>query len=179
MCNLACIEIIMQLEDKQLEDEVLDNSELLVACYFIIESAVSYMAGSTSQVHVWNRRTAWLQTKLHQRYGPNFSSCNWRYYWFFSSVHPSKCWTASRGVSCMPRWRTPLGRFSSSSTTSQQTHSKTTHSDCRMTPRQNTSFAPQSGREELEYVKDAVFPQTKLARVSKTSIFSRTPWFFI
>ena len=40
----------MQLEDKQLEDEVLDNSELLVACYFIIESAVSYMAGSTSQV---------------------------------------------------------------------------------------------------------------------------------
>lgn len=45
MCNLACIEIIMQLEDKQLEDEVLDNSELLVACYFIIESAVSYMAG--------------------------------------------------------------------------------------------------------------------------------------
>jgi len=37
-----------------LEDEVLDNSELLVACYFIIESAVSYMAGgghnSSSQV---------------------------------------------------------------------------------------------------------------------------------
>ena len=31
------------------------NSELLVACYFIIESAVSYMAGSTSQVLVcWN-----------------------------------------------------------------------------------------------------------------------------
>ena len=55
VCNLACIEIIMQLEDKQLEDEVLDNSELLVACYFIIESAVSYMAGSTSQVLVcWN-----------------------------------------------------------------------------------------------------------------------------
>ena len=61
MCNLACIEIIMQLEDKQLEDEVLDNSELLVACYFIIESAVSYMAGSTSQVNVcWNWRTACL-----------------------------------------------------------------------------------------------------------------------
>jgi len=41
----ACIEVIMHLEDPppSLED-VLANSELLVACYYIIESAVSYMA---------------------------------------------------------------------------------------------------------------------------------------
>ena len=44
VCNLACIEVIMNLEDKPLEDEVLENSELLVACYFIIESAVSYLS---------------------------------------------------------------------------------------------------------------------------------------
>ena len=44
VCNLACIEVIMSLEDKQLDDEILDNSELLVACYFIIESAVSYLS---------------------------------------------------------------------------------------------------------------------------------------
>lgn len=43
--NLACIEVIMHLEDSpaSLED-VVSNSELLVACYYIIESAVSYMA---------------------------------------------------------------------------------------------------------------------------------------
>ena len=34
----------MNLEEKQLDDEVLENSELLVACYFIIESAVSYLS---------------------------------------------------------------------------------------------------------------------------------------
>ena len=33
------------------QDEVLDNSELLVACYFIIESAVSYMAGGGGGHH--------------------------------------------------------------------------------------------------------------------------------
>ena len=44
VCNLACIEVIMNLEDKPLEDDVLENSELLVACYFIIESAVSYLS---------------------------------------------------------------------------------------------------------------------------------------
>ena len=44
VCNLACIEVIMNLEEKQLDDEILENSELLVACYFIIESAVSYLA---------------------------------------------------------------------------------------------------------------------------------------
>ena len=43
VCNLACIEVIMNLEDKQLDEDVLENSELLVACYFIIESAVSYL----------------------------------------------------------------------------------------------------------------------------------------
>ena len=44
VCNLACIEVIMNLEDKQLDEDILENSELLVACYFIIESAVSYLS---------------------------------------------------------------------------------------------------------------------------------------
>ena len=46
----ACIEVIMHLEDPppSLED-VLSNSELLVACYYIIESAVSYMASDRLQ----------------------------------------------------------------------------------------------------------------------------------
>ena len=34
----------MNLEEKQLDEDVLENSELLVACYFIIESAVSYLS---------------------------------------------------------------------------------------------------------------------------------------
>lgn len=41
--NLATIEVIMHLEEQSL-DEIMSNSELLVSCYYIIESAVSYMA---------------------------------------------------------------------------------------------------------------------------------------
>jgi hypothetical protein len=41
--NLATIEVIMHLEEQSL-DEIMTNSELLVSCYYIIESAVSYMA---------------------------------------------------------------------------------------------------------------------------------------
>jgi len=41
--NLATIEVIMHLEEQNL-DEIMANSELLVSCYYIIESAVSYMA---------------------------------------------------------------------------------------------------------------------------------------
>jgi len=41
--NLATIEVIMHLEEQTL-DEIMANSELLVSCYYIIESAVSYMA---------------------------------------------------------------------------------------------------------------------------------------
>merc|ERR1711911_372083 len=41
--NLATIEVIMHLEEQSL-DEIMENSELLVSCYYIIESAVSYMA---------------------------------------------------------------------------------------------------------------------------------------
>lgn len=41
--NLATIEVIMHLEEQTL-DEIMTNSELLVSCYYIIESAVSYMA---------------------------------------------------------------------------------------------------------------------------------------
>jgi len=41
--NLATIEVIMHLEEQSL-DEIMDNSELLVSCYYIIESAVAYMA---------------------------------------------------------------------------------------------------------------------------------------
>ncbi|XP_023331282.1 neurochondrin homolog [Eurytemora carolleeae] len=41
--NLATIEVIMLLEELTL-DEIMANSELLVSCYYIIESAVSYMA---------------------------------------------------------------------------------------------------------------------------------------
>ena len=41
----ACIEVVMHLEDASPTlEEVLANTELLVACYYIIESAVSYMA---------------------------------------------------------------------------------------------------------------------------------------
>jgi len=40
---LATIEVIMHLEEQTL-DEIMTNSELLVSCYYIIESAVSYMA---------------------------------------------------------------------------------------------------------------------------------------
>ena len=41
--NLATIEVIMHLEEQSL-DEIMENCELLVSCYYIIESAVSYMA---------------------------------------------------------------------------------------------------------------------------------------
>ena len=41
--NLSCIEVIMHLEEQKLE-HVLENSELLVACFSIIESSVQYMA---------------------------------------------------------------------------------------------------------------------------------------
>ena len=41
--NLATIEVIMHLEEQSL-DEIMENSELLVSCYYIIESAVAYMA---------------------------------------------------------------------------------------------------------------------------------------
>ena len=38
-------EVIMHLEEQSL-DEIMANSELLVSCYYIIESAVSYMASN-------------------------------------------------------------------------------------------------------------------------------------
>jgi len=41
--NLATIEVIMHLEEQSLDD-IMGQSELLVSCYYIIESAVSYMA---------------------------------------------------------------------------------------------------------------------------------------
>ena len=41
--NLACIEVIMHLEEQRLET-ALEDSELLVACFSIIESGVAYMA---------------------------------------------------------------------------------------------------------------------------------------
>ena len=41
--NLATIEVIMHLEEQSL-DEIMEKSELLVSCYYIIESAVAYMA---------------------------------------------------------------------------------------------------------------------------------------
>jgi len=50
VCNLACIEVIMNLEDKQLDEGVLESSELLVACYFIIESAVSYLCNQGDRI---------------------------------------------------------------------------------------------------------------------------------
>ena len=37
------VQVIMHLEEQSL-DEIMANSELLVSCYYIIESAVSYMA---------------------------------------------------------------------------------------------------------------------------------------
>lgn len=41
----ACIEVIMYLEECTTSmTDIVSNSELLVACYYIIESAVSYMA---------------------------------------------------------------------------------------------------------------------------------------
>ena len=39
------LEVIMHLEEQSL-DEIMANSELLVSCYYIIESAVSYMASN-------------------------------------------------------------------------------------------------------------------------------------
>eukprot|EP00094_Tigriopus_californicus_P007014 TCALIF_06753-PA protein Name:"Similar to Neurochondrin Neurochondrin homolog (Drosophila melanogaster)" AED:0.06 eAED:0.07 QI:0/0.33/0.28/0.85/0.83/0.85/7/4/777 len=41
--NLSFIEVIMHLEEKKLED-VVGDLDLVVSCYFIIESGVSYMA---------------------------------------------------------------------------------------------------------------------------------------
>ena len=41
--NLACIEVIMHLEEQKLE-EALEHSQLLVSCFSIVESAVAYMA---------------------------------------------------------------------------------------------------------------------------------------
>ena len=39
------LKVIMHLEEQSL-DEIMANSELLVSCYYIIESAVSYMASN-------------------------------------------------------------------------------------------------------------------------------------
>ena len=46
---MACIEVIMHLEEQNLE-VITENSELLVACFFIIESAVSYLSNPESQL---------------------------------------------------------------------------------------------------------------------------------
>jgi hypothetical protein len=46
--NMACIEVIMHLEAQNL-DIVMVNSELLVACYYVVESAVSYLANPDQQ----------------------------------------------------------------------------------------------------------------------------------
>ena len=45
----------MHLEEQSL-DEIMANSELLVSCYYIIESAVSYMAS--------DRLVSWLDVQL-------------------------------------------------------------------------------------------------------------------
>ena len=48
----------MSLEDKQLDENVLENSEILVACYFIIESAVSYLSSQGDRIpsHILDSR---------------------------------------------------------------------------------------------------------------------------
>ena len=46
---MACIEVIMHLEEQNLE-VITENSELLVACFFIIESAVSYLSNPENQL---------------------------------------------------------------------------------------------------------------------------------
>ena len=40
---LVNVQVIMHLEEQSL-DEIMEKSELLVSCYYIIESAVAYMA---------------------------------------------------------------------------------------------------------------------------------------
>lgn len=49
--NLACIEVIMHLEEHNL-DIIMDNSELLVACYYIVESAVSFLTSDRKGLEV-------------------------------------------------------------------------------------------------------------------------------
>jgi len=60
--NLATIEVIMHLEEQSL-DEIMENSELLVSCYYIIESAVAYMA-SDRLLQLDQRQRGQLYTAL-------------------------------------------------------------------------------------------------------------------
>ena len=63
--NMACIEVIMHLEEQNLE-VVMTNSELLVACYFIVESAVSYLS-NPENVYAGNNGQRKKKSKCSQK----------------------------------------------------------------------------------------------------------------
>ncbi len=65
--NLACIEVIMHLEEQNLEI-IMANSELLVACYFIVESAVSYMTNPEKHISTVIKNKGRIQQALNNAF---------------------------------------------------------------------------------------------------------------
>jgi len=65
--NMACIEVIMHLEEQNL-DIVMANSELLVACYFIVESAVSYLSNPENHLSSVLKQKLRIQQSLNNAF---------------------------------------------------------------------------------------------------------------
>ena len=64
---MACIEVIMHLEEQNL-DIVMANSELLVACYFIVESAVSYLSNPENHLSSVLKQKLRIQQSLNNAF---------------------------------------------------------------------------------------------------------------
>ena len=65
--NLACIEVIMHLEEQNL-DIIMANSELLVACYYIVESAVSYLSNPENALSGILKQSRKIQQALNNAF---------------------------------------------------------------------------------------------------------------
>lgn len=64
---MACIEVIMHLEEQNL-DIIMANSELLVACYYVVESAVSYLANPENQLSAVIKQSRRIQQALNNAF---------------------------------------------------------------------------------------------------------------
>ena len=65
--NMACIEVIMHLEENDI-DIIMANSELLVACYYIVESAVSYLSNPENHLSGIIKQSRRIQSALNDAF---------------------------------------------------------------------------------------------------------------
>ena len=70
---MACIEVIMHLEEQNL-DIVMANSELLVACYFIVESAVSYLSNPENHLSSVLKQKLRIQQSLNNAFAGKYKN---------------------------------------------------------------------------------------------------------